>query len=190
MALALAEERLWRNGTHLISMASKAAAESGLGQALRTQMQGLLDGGQAHASFDDAVKDFPAALRGTVPEKLPYSAWQILEHIRIAQRDILDYSNNHDGSYKPRKWPDEYWPKDPMPPSAEAWNQSVEHIRADRKSLGKMLQAVDDATLGMPFPWADAQQSLLREALLVADHTAYHTGEMIVLRRLLGAWKK
>jgi uncharacterized damage-inducible protein DinB len=166
------------------------AAELGLGQVLRKQLQALLDGGQAHATFDDAVKDLPANLRGAVPQGLPYSAWQIVEHIRIAQRDILDFSNNSDGSYKPRKWPEGYWPENPEPSSHDAWEQSIQHVREDREAFEKLLKTVDDATLVMPFAWGDDQQSLLREALLIADHTAYHTGELIVLRRLLGAWKR
>ena len=171
-------------------MANHRTAEVSLGQALRKQLQGLLDGGQAHGTFDEAVKDFPTNLRGTVPESLPYSAWQILEHIRIAQRDILDFSKNSDGSYKPRKWPDEYWPKNPAPPSADAWEGLIQHVREDRKAFEKLLKATDDATLATPFAWSDNGQSLLREAFLIADHNAYHTGELIVLRRLLGAWKK
>jgi uncharacterized damage-inducible protein DinB len=171
-------------------MTNHATAEDSLGQALRKQLQSLLDGGQAHATFDDAVKGLPEKLRGVVPDSLPYSAWQILEHIRIAQRDILDFSNNSDGSYKPRKWPDTYWPKNPEPPSADAWEQSIQHVRDDRKAFEKLLKTAVDAELIAPFPWGDGQQSLLREAFLIADHAAYHTGELIVLRRLLGAWKK
>jgi hypothetical protein len=170
-------------------MTKHAAEEAELGQALRKQLKALLDGGQAHATFDDAVKGFPAKLRGVVPEGLPYSGWQILEHIRITQRDILNFSRNTDGSYKELKWPEEYWPKSAEPPSAEAWEQSIEQIREDRKAFEKLLESADDAELVAPFAWGDGQ-SLLREALLVADHDAYHLGELVVLRRLLGAWKK
>lgn len=165
-----------------------ASNDTSLGQALRKQLQALLDGGQAHATFDDAVKDFPAKLRGAVPEGLPYSAWQILEHIRITQRDILDFSNNGDGSYKPRKWPDEYWPKSTEPPSTDAWEHSIEQIRKGRNAFEALLRSADDAELVAPFAWGEGQ-TLLREALLIADHDAYHVGELIVLRRLLGAWK-
>lgn len=170
-------------------MTDHAKRDASLGQALRKQLQVLLDGGQAHATLDDAVKDFSAQFRGTVPDNLPYSAWQILEHIRIAQRDILDFSNNADGSYKPRKWPEAYWPVNPQPPDVDSWEQSVHHVREDRKAFEKLLKAADDKELTAPFPWGDGHQSLLREAFLIADHTAYHTGELIVLRRLLGAWK-
>jgi DinB superfamily len=170
-------------------MTKHATEEAALGQALRKQLQALLDGGQAHATFDEAVKGFPAKLRGVVPEGLPYSGWQILEHIRITQRDILEFSSNTDGSYKELKWPEEYWPKSAEPPSAEAWERSIEQVHEDRKAFEKLLKAADDAELVAPFAWGDGQ-SLLREALLVADHDAYHVGELVVLRRLLGAWKK
>jgi DinB superfamily len=170
-------------------MTKHANAEAELGQALRKQLQALLDGGQAHATFDEAVKDFPAKLRGVVPEGLPYSGWQILEHIRITQRDILDFSSNTDGNYKELKWPEEYWPKSEEPGSAEAWEHSIARIREDRKAFEKLLKSADDAELVAPFAWG-AGQSLLREALLLADHDAYHLGELVVVRRLVGAWKK
>lgn len=160
-----------------------------LGGELRKQLKALLDGGQAHATFDQAVKDMPANLQGTVPAGLPYSAWQLLEHLRIAQRDILDFSRNDDGNYRELKWPDDYWPKNPEPPGADAWQKSVAAIRADRKSFERLLDSTDDQNLINPFPWGKGQ-NLLREAFLIADHEAYHVGELVLLRRLLGAWKK
>jgi len=147
----------------------------------------LLDGGQAHAKFDDAIADFPEALRGVVPEKLPYSAWQILEHIRIAQYDILNFSAPPTGGYHGLKWPEEYWPKEAKPKSAAAWDKSIEEIHHDLEKF-KALIAKPEADLAKPFLWGTGQ-NLLREALLIADHTSYHVGELIVLRRLLGAWK-
>lgn len=159
-----------------------------LGGELRIQLKALLQGGQAHATFDQAVKDMPAKLQGAIPEGLPYSAWQLLEHIRVSQRDILDFSRNGDGKYRELKWPDEYWPKDPEPPNANAWNKSVEQIREDRKTFEKLVDSVDDPNLIQPFDWGKGQ-NLLREALLVADHEAYHVGELVLLRRLLGAWE-
>jgi len=169
---------------------SKAAQpeERSLGGELRQQLKALLDGGQAHATFDQAVKDMPAKLQGVVPESLPYSAWQLLEHIRLAQRDILDFSRNDDGSYRELKWPDGYWPKNPDPPDAGAWHKSIEQIRKDRGDFEKLIDSVDDAELIKSFPWGKGQ-NLLREALLIADHEAYHVGELVLLRRLLGAWK-
>ena len=139
--------------------------------------------------FDAAVKDFPAKLRGVVPDGLPYSSWQILEHLRIAQHDILTFSDNASGDYKAQKWPDEYWPKSAAPPSEEAWDDAIAKIRADRKSFDKLVHDADDAELVKAFSWGTGQ-NLLREALLIADHNAYHVGELIVIRRLLGAWKK
>jgi hypothetical protein len=155
---------------------------------LRKQLTALLDGGQAHTSFHEAVKGFPAELRGVVPEGLPYSAWQLLEHLRIAQKDILDFSAPPSGGYHSLKWPEEYWPKDAAPPSPEAWERSIASIKSDLEKF-KALIVKPDADLYKPFRWGTGQ-NLLREALLIADHAAYHIGELIVLRRLLGAWKK
>jgi len=154
---------------------------------LRTQLVALLDGGQAHAKFEDAVKDFPVKLRGIVPEGLPYSAWQILEHIRIAQRDILDFSAPPTGGYQAMEWPAAYWPKSVEPGGAEAWDRAVAEVQADREKF-KKLMLKPGADLAKPFLWGTGQ-NLLREALLIADHEAYHMGELIVLRRLLGCWK-
>ena len=153
---------------------------------LKTQLKALLDGGQAHASLDNAVSNVPFAVQGRVPEGLPYSPWQLLEHIRIAQKDILAFSDNADGTYKELKWPDEYWLKSPVPPSETAWDESVAAMKADRAGFEKLLAERD---LTEPFPWGDGTQNLLREALLIADHESYHTGELIVTRRLLGAWQ-
>ncbi|HZY62731.1 MAG TPA: DinB family protein [Edaphobacter sp.] len=154
---------------------------------LRQQLLTLLQGGEAHVTFDEAIKDFPEDLRGVVPDKLPYSAWQLLEHLRIAQRDILDFSAPPTGGYQPLAWPDDYWPKSPEPPSAHAWEHSIAAIRKDRKSFEELIQR-PGTDLFRPFRWGNGQ-NLLREALLIADHAAYHLGELIVLRRLLGIWK-
>ena len=96
---------------------------------LKTQLKALLDGGQAHAKFDDAVNDMPFEKQGIVPDGLPHSAWQLLEHLRLAQKDILEFSDNADGPYKPMKWPDSYWPKDALPPDEKAWDQSVAELK-------------------------------------------------------------
>jgi hypothetical protein len=155
---------------------------------LRKQILELLHGGQAHATFDEAIKDFPARHRATVPPNLPYSAWQLIEHLRIAQRDILQFSAPPTGGYHPLQWPAEYWPKSPEPPSAHAWDASIAAIRKDLE-LFEALITKPDSDLFKPFRWGDGQ-NLLREALLIADHTAYHLGELVVLRRLLGIWHK
>ena len=159
-----------------------------LGTELRKQLKALLSGGQAHATFEDAVRDMPADLRGTVPPGLPYSAWQLLEHIRIAQRDILEFSRNHHGHYRELKWPSEYWPQEPEPPAPDAWEKSIAQVQFDRKAFEHLLDAAGDDALVKPFPWGNGQ-TVLREALLISDHEAYHVGELILLRRLLGAWK-
>ena len=153
------------------------------------QVKALLDGGHAHATLEDAVKGFPEKLRGVVPEGLPYSAWQILEHLRLAQRDMLEFSDNADGSYKEKNWPEDYWPKEAAPPSSAAWDETVKAIHADRAAFDRLLEGADEAKLVQPFAWGKGQ-SLLQEVLQVADHNAYHVGELVVVRRLLGAWKK
>jgi hypothetical protein len=140
----------------------------------------LLDGGQAHAPLAVAANDFPAQLRGVVPNGLPYSAWQILEHMRIAQRDILDFSRNEDGSY---------WPPDAEPPTAHSWESSLSDIREDTKAFEALIEAASEGKLLKPFPWGEGQ-NLLHEAFLIAAHMSYHTGELIVIRRLLVVWKK
>ncbi len=167
--------------------APEASGSPELRQELLEQIRALLHGGQAHASFDDLVADLPADLRGTVPERLPYSAWQLVEHMRITQRDILNFSAPPTGGYHGLRWPEEYWPKSPEPPSSDAWDRSVAAIRADREQFEQLL-ARPEADLVRPFRWGDGQ-NLLREALLIADHNAYHLGELLVVRRLLGAWK-
>ncbi len=158
---------------------------SNLENALRQELIAALKGGNAHARFEEVVEDFPARLRG---EKagLPYSAWQLLEHIRLAQDDILRFCNNKDGSYREMSFPDDYWPKAAVPPGAHAWEQSIASVLSDREA---MIHLVGDArhNLAAPFAWGDGQ-NLLREAILIVDHTVYHVGEMLALRRLLGIW--
>jgi DinB superfamily len=153
---------------------------------LRKQLLALLDGGQTHTPFEEVVKGFPADQRGTVPEGLPYSAWQLVEHIRIAQDDILQFSTNQDGHYKELNWPKDYWPKDQNPPSPEAWDRSLRQIAADHKRFNALISNAHN-DLYEPFPWGDGQ-NLLREAFLIADHLSYHTGELLVLRRVLDLW--
>ena len=107
--------------------------------ALRKQLIALLRGGQAHATFDEPSKTSPPISGGAVPENLPYSAWQLLEHLRITQRDILNFSAPPTGGYQPIKWPDDYWPKSPEPPSAHAWDQSIAAIRTDLKRFEALI---------------------------------------------------
>ena len=153
-------------------------------RALRTQLSQFLAESHAHADFDAAIKALPAKLRGKKPVGAPYTAWQLLEHMRIAQRDILDFSR--DASHVSPKWPKGYWPKTAAPPSAAAWNNSVRQFRSDRKQMQKLITGKTD--LFARIPHGDGQ-TLLREALLVLDHNAYHLGELVLLRKLLGAWR-
>jgi hypothetical protein len=166
---------------------AKVSADTGLDE-LRKQLLALLKGGQAHVEFEDAVREFPAELRGKVPEGLPYSAWQLLEHMRITQRDILNFSAPPTGGYHPLQWPEGYWPESAEPPSQGDWERTIASIRSDREHFETLLLKAD-VDLYKPFRWGDGQ-NLLREALLIADHTAYHLGEFVVLRRLLGVWPK
>ncbi len=149
------------------------------------QLKELILKGNAHATTDDALENIPEKILGVVPEHLPYSIWQIAEHIRITQADILDFSQNPD--YKEMAWPAEYWPKEKAPKDSAAWEHCIKQIKKDRQDFVGLLEK-DDADLYTPFAWGDGQ-NLLREALLVGDHNSYHTGEIIVLRRLLGHWK-
>ena len=156
--------------------------------ATRKELLALLGGGQAHADFDAAVEDFPSGLRGRAPQGLPHSAWQLLEHMRITQLDILNFCAPPTGGYQPLEWPAGYWPNSPEPPTADAWDQTIAAIRSDRKKFEALLKK-SDVDLYKPFRWGEGQ-NLLREALLIGDHNAYHVGQLILLRRLLGAWNK
>ncbi len=155
-------------------------------EALRQHVLDLLRGRNAHADFDTVVADFPSRLRGAKPPGAPYTAWQLLEHMRIAQSDILEFSR--DAKHKSPQWPEGYWPKTEAPPSAAAWNNSLRSFRADWKAMAKLV-ADKKTDLFAKIPHGTGQ-TILREALLVADHNAYHLGQMVLLRRLLGAWKK
>jgi hypothetical protein len=143
----------------------------------------LLNGGSAHASLDEALDNLPAKLRGVKPDKLPYSIWQLVEHIRIAQWDMLKFSQ--DEKHKSPKWPDEYWVKETAPKDEAEWKKTVKQIDDDRKDFIKLLKSGD---IYKTIPHGDGQ-SILLEALQIADHNAYHTAEIIVIRRLLDVWK-
>jgi uncharacterized damage-inducible protein DinB len=151
---------------------------------MREQLAKALDWGEAHADFDKAVEGLAPDLRGRRVPGLPHSAWEVLEHLRIAQHDILDFSRN--ASYEERKWPDDYWPPTPAPPSATAWDESVAAFTRDRDAL-KALTTNPSIELTARIPHGTGQ-TYLREVLLVLDHNAYHVAEIVVLRRLLGAW--
>jgi hypothetical protein len=154
-------------------------------QALRQQLVELLAGGQAHAKFEDIVKNFPTKLRGARPEKFPHSPWMILEHLRLAQWDILEFSRNPQHVSPP--WPSGYWPKSEAPPNAAAWNKSIQQFRRDRKAMQNLVTN-RKTDLFAKIAWGDGQ-TILRETLLVADHNAYHLAQLVDVRRMLGAWK-
>lgn len=154
---------------------------------LRAHVLELLRGGHAHVTFEDAVADLPESLRGKRHKSLPYSPWELVEHIRISQRDILDYTVAPDASkYEALPWPKGYWPKTPAPPSAKAWDESVAAVGSDRAAMERLVSEHD---LFAKVPAAKEGHTLLREALLLADHNAYHIGELVAVRRLLGAWR-
>jgi hypothetical protein len=153
-------------------------------KALREHVLYLLDGGGAHAKFDEVVADIPPKLLGQKPAGLPHSLWRLLEHLRIAQRDILEFSRNP--KHASPKWPEGYWPAAEASPSPAAWSASVKKFRQDLKAMQDLVK--DPKTdLFAKIPWGDGQ-IVLREALLLADHNAYHLGQMLDVRRLLGAW--
>ena len=153
--------------------------------AVREHLGRALAWGDAHATFEDAVADIPADLRGRQPEKVPYSPWQLVEHLRITQRDILEFCVNAD--YQEMKWPDDYWPDSTSPPSPAAWDQSIRAFKEDRQALQKVAAntAVD---LDARIPHGSGQ-TYLRELVLVIDHSAYHVGQLVLVRRLLGVWR-
>jgi hypothetical protein len=152
--------------------------------SLREQLATLLSWEDAHVGFDAAVAALPPPLRGTAPAGLPYSPWQLVEHLRITQKDILDFCRNP--SYQEMAWPKDYWPPTASPPSAAAWDESIQQFRRDRSELEE-LAADPSIRLEAAIPHGTGQ-TYLRELLLAADHAAYHIGELIVVRRLLRAW--
>ncbi len=152
---------------------------------LRQQLAKMIDWNEAHTDFSATVSGFPAQLRGRVPEGFPHSGWQLLEHIRIALWDMVEFSQN--AKHKSPKWPEGYWPKDPEPPNDAAWDKSVKAIEENLEAMRKLI---GDPKHDLFAPIAHGSgQTLLREALLVADHNAYHLGQLVLVRRALGAWK-
>lgn len=153
-------------------------------KSLREHLLYLLNGGGAHLQFDKAVTNLPPELRGRTVQSVPYSPWGLLEHMRIAQWDILEFSRNP--KHVSPTWPDGYWPQGYTPPDDRAWDNSVKAFCSDLAAMCVLVS--DPATdLFAPIPHGDGQ-TILREALLVADHNAYHLGQLVVVRRLLGCW--
>ena len=154
-------------------------------QVLRQHLLELLAGGGAHAKFEDAIKDLPAKLRGAKPDKFPHTPWMLLEHLRIAQWDILEFSRNK--NHESPKWPQGYWPKTEVPPDAAAWVKSIKEFLRDRKTMEDLVSN-PKTDLFAKIPWGNGQ-TILREALLVPDHNAYHLAQIVDVRRLLGDWE-
>src|SRR5438046_1504683 len=148
-------------------------------EPLRAHVNNVLLMKGAHLTFREALADFPAALRGKKPRGAPHTAWQLLEHMRLAQEDILDFSRNP--KYQERKFPDDYWPAAQAPPSEEAWDRSVKQFEKDLKAMQKLIADASHDGLFAKIPHGQGQ-TLLREALLVADHNAYHLGQFVFLR--------
>ena len=154
-------------------------------KAFREQLVKVIDWEEAHVPFDRAVKGIPPSMRGVVPNGWEHSAWQLVEHIRIAQADILEFSIT--AKYKAKKWPDDYWPKASAPRNAAAWSKAIAEIRKDRKKLQQLAKNPRiDLTAEIPH---GTGQTYLREILLVAAHNSYHIGQIVWLRKQLGIWK-
>jgi len=139
---------------------------------------------EAHATFDKAVANLAVDLRGKRPADFPHSCWELLEHIRIAQEDLADFMERAD--YHQYKWPDEYWPSNPAPPSEKAWDDSIAAVLRDREHL-KEITMRESIDLTAKIPWGNGQ-TYLRTILVAVDHTAYHVGQILAVRKLLGAW--
>ena len=152
--------------------------------SVRDHMARVLDWDDAHANFGSAVANLPEVLRGKQPSGLPYSPWQLVEHLRITQHDILEFCRN--AAYQELSWPDDYWPRSSAPDGPAAWAESIQAFEQDRAALQQLSR---DSAIDLEAPIPHGQgQTYLRELLLAADHAAYHIGELIVVRRLLGSW--
>jgi hypothetical protein len=153
---------------------------------LRAHLSRVLDWEEAHAGFDKAVAGIPADLHGALAAGFEHTPWQLLEHLRIAQLDLLDFCRNPEYVHN-MTWPDDYWPQTPAPPDAAAWDRSIEAFRRDRDALKALVS--DPATdLFAPVPTGKPQQTYLRAVLLTLDHNAYHLGQLVAVRRALKNW--
>ena len=153
--------------------------------AVRDHLVRVLDWEDAHVTFDRVVADIPADRRGSRAAGFEHSPWQLVEHIRIAQEDIVDFCVNAAYAHAMR-WPDDYWPRDPVPPGPQAWTDSVAAYARSREALQRLARDVADLTA--PVPTGTATQTYLRAILLAADHAAYHVGQIVAVRRALGIW--
>jgi uncharacterized damage-inducible protein DinB len=153
--------------------------------AVRDHLVRVLDWEDAHVGFDKAVEGIPADKRGARAAGFEHSPWQLLEHIRLAQEDILDFCVNPSYTHT-MKWPDDYWPKDPAPPSVTAWTESLAAYARSLEALKRLARDIEDLTALVPT--GKGNQTYLRAILLTADHTAYHVGQLVAVRRALGIW--
>jgi uncharacterized damage-inducible protein DinB len=153
--------------------------------AVRDHIERVLDWEDAHVGFDKAVDGIPADKRGARAAGFEHSPWQLVEHIRMAQEDILDFCVN--AAYEHTlQWPDDYWPKDPAPPAEKAWTESIASYVHSREQMKRLARDVEDLTATVPT--GKGNQTYLRAILLAADHTAYHVGQLVDARRALGIW--
>jgi hypothetical protein len=153
---------------------------------IRDHLLRALDWEEAHVGFANAVDGIPAAKRGVRPAGFDHSPWELVEHIRIAQEDILDFCVNPNYEHR-MKWPDDYWPKEPAPSGARAWSESLASYARTRDDLKRLVRKVDDLTAKVPT--GKKAHTYLRAILLVIDHNAYHVGQLVAVRRALGIWK-
>jgi DinB superfamily len=151
-------------------------------KALREQLLALISGGEAHASFDAAIGDWPVQLAGVKVANFPHTAWMLLEHMRIGQWDILEFSRNP--KHVSPKWPEGYWPTSEAPANEKEWGTSIAEFKKDRRTMEQLVANLK-SDLFAKFPWGDGQ-TLLREALLLADHNSYHLGQLVMLRKCMG----
>jgi uncharacterized damage-inducible protein DinB len=159
--------------------------ETASDHAVRDGLTQFLRGGQAHVSLDDAVKNFPVKLAGQKPEGAPHTAWQLLEHIRLTLHDLVEFCANP--KYRAPKWPEDYWPKREAPASAKDWETSLRALRENITEFERMMEN-PETNLTAKIPWGDGQ-TVLREVLLAIDHTSYHVGQLVMLRKQLGEWE-
>jgi len=155
-------------------------------RALRDMLLAQLDGGQAHLTLEDALSHFPPGYRGEKLSHVPHTAWRLVEHMRLCQRDILEY--NHDASWQSPPWPEGYWPAEDAPPSDDAWERSTEQLLAGRAAMRDMVADRQNDLL-KPLPHGeDPSHNVARQAMLIVDHNAYHLGQLVLLGRGLGLW--
>jgi uncharacterized damage-inducible protein DinB len=153
--------------------------------AVRAHLARVLDWEDAHVNFDRAVDAIPPQMRGVRAEGFAYSPWELLEHLRIAQEDIVDFCTNPAYAHT-KDWPDDYWPESTAPPADDAWHASVAAFRRGREELQRIARTADLANM---VPTGTSDQTYLRAILLAVDHAAYHVGQLVALRRALGLWR-